>query len=39
MQIIVQENPHLVKGLVLSGQKWFEIDDQHDLEIAERIFS
>lgn len=39
MQRIVRKNPNLVKGLVLSGQKWFEIDDQHDLEIAERIFS
>lgn len=39
MQIIVRKNPDLVKGLVLKGQKWFEIDDQHDLEVAERIFS
>ncbi len=39
MQIIVQNDSDLVKGLVLNGQKWFEIDDQHDLAIAERIFS
>lgn len=38
MQVIVKRSPDLVKGLVLDGQKWFEIDDQHDLEIAERIF-
>ncbi len=39
MQILVRKNPRLIKGLVLNGQKWFEIDDQHDLEIAEKIFS
>lgn len=39
MQIIVNKNPDLVKGLVLDSQKWFEIDDQHDLEIAEKMFS
>lgn len=38
MQVIVNKNSDLVKGLVLDGQKWFEIDDQHDLEIAEKIF-
>lgn len=39
MQMIVRRNPDLIKGLVLSGQKWFEIDDQHDLDAAERFFS
>lgn len=39
MQMIVRKNPDLIKGLVLSGHKWFEIDDQNDLAIAEKIFS
>lgn len=39
MRNIVKDNPALIKGLVLNGQEWFEIDDQHDLEIAEKIFS
>lgn len=38
MQNIVKEKPDLLIGLVLNGQKWFEIDDQHDLEIAEKCF-
>ncbi len=38
MQVIVKRSPDLIKGLVLNGQKWFEIDDQHDLEMAEKIF-
>lgn len=38
MQVIVNRNPDLIKGLVLDGQKWFEVDDLHDLEIAEKIF-
>lgn len=38
MMEIVHEHPHLVRGYVLSGEKWFEIDDVHDLEIAERMF-
>ena len=39
MQSIVKGDPAIVKGLILNGQKWFEIDDQNDLEIAEKMFS
>ena len=38
MMRIVRDNPDCIKGMVLDGQKWFEIDDLHDLEIAERTF-
>ncbi len=39
MMKIVRKYHALVKGLILSGEKWFEIDDIHDLEIAEKLFS
>ena len=38
MMRIVRGHPRMVKGVVLSGEKWFEIDDLHDLELAEKIF-
>lgn len=38
MMRIVKSYPHLIKGMVLHGQKWVEIDDQNDLKLAERIF-
>lgn len=37
MQKIVLCNK-LVKGIILNGEKWFEIDDLDDLEKAEKIF-
>lgn len=39
METLVHENPRLVSGFVLDGQKWFEIDDTEDLAKAERIFA
>lgn len=39
MMEIVHKNPNLVRGYVLSGEKWFEVDDIQDLEIAERMFA
>lgn len=39
MEALVRENPDMIKGLVLTGQKWFEIDDLSDLEKAEKIWS
>ena len=39
MELIVHENTNIIKGLVLDGQKWFEIDDIEDLKKAEKIFS
>ena len=39
MMNLVRENPKSIKGFVLHGEKWFEIDDMVDLERAERIFS
>lgn len=38
METLVHENPELVTGFVLNGQKWFEIDDTADLARAEEIF-
>ena len=38
MMRIVRDHPRTVKGIVLSGEKWFEIDDLHDLELAEKVF-
>lgn len=35
---IVSNNPKLIRGMVLSGQRWCEIDDQQDLNLAETIF-
>ena len=39
MEIIVHNNPDMIKGMVLDGQKWFEIDNQDDLKKAEIIFN
>lgn len=38
MMRIVRNYPCAIKGLILDGEKWFEIDDAHDLKIAEEIF-
>ena len=38
MMRIVRANPNLIRGMVLHGQKWWEIDDEKDLHIAETIF-
>ena len=38
MMGIVRKDPRAVKGVVLRGEKWFEIDDSTDLAEAERIF-
>jgi hypothetical protein len=38
MRAIVNEKMKLIKGEVLHGEKWYEIDDLNDLKIAERIF-
>ena len=36
---IVRLNNRAVFGVLSGGEKWFEIDDQNDLKIAEKIFS
>jgi choline kinase len=38
MRNIVTDNTQLIRGEILHGEKWFEIDDIHDLQIAEKIF-
>jgi choline kinase len=38
MRIMVNDNNKLIHGVILSGEKWFEIDDINDLKIAESIF-
>lgn len=38
MMRLVRKNRRAIKGLVLNGQKWFEVDDLHDLKIAEKMF-
>ena len=38
MMKLVREDQRAIKGLVLDGQKWFEIDDLQDLKIAEELF-
>lgn len=38
MMRIVRANPKMVKGMVLRGEKWWEIDDVKDLHIAEALF-
>lgn len=35
---IVADNEKLIKGEVLKGENWYEIDDMHDLRKAEEIF-
>lgn len=39
MMRIVRDHPHLIRGMILQGQKWVEIDDRNDLRLAEKIFS
>jgi len=36
--ITMLDNPE-IKGFRLSGQKWYEIDDEQDLDIAESLFA
>lgn len=38
MMRIVRANPKMIRGMVLHGQKWFEIDDTDDLKKAEHLF-
>lgn len=38
MRVIVTENNDAIKGEILNGEKWYEIDDLNDLKIAESIF-
>lgn len=39
MRDIVRQNGNAVFGLTSGGLKWFEIDDENDLKIAEEIFA
>lgn len=39
MESLVKVNPHEVKGIILHGEKWFEIDNAEDLQKAELLFS
>lgn len=39
MKKLVKEHPDEIKGFVLNGQKWFEIDTVEDLQFAEALFS
>lgn len=38
MMRIVRANPNMIRGMVLHGQKWYEIDDMDDLQKAEKAF-
>lgn len=38
MKRIVEKYPDIIKGEILCGEKWYEIDDVNDLEIAETLF-
>lgn len=38
MMRAVRSNPKIIKGMVLHGQKWYEIDDMDDLKMAESMF-
>lgn len=38
MMRIVRGSKKCIKGMILNGQKWFEIDDLDDLKMAEKIF-
>ena len=38
MRHIVNEHPNLIYGEVLHHEKWYEIDDIHDLETEEKLF-
>ena len=39
LRIITSLNDHFLKALPLSHEKWYEIDDKQDLDIAEAIFA
>lgn len=39
LRIISFLNSHELKALPLNGEKWYEIDDKQDLDIAEAIFA
>ena len=39
LRIITSLNDHSLKALPLSHEKWYEIDDKQDLDIAEAIFA
>ncbi|QNM14774.1 aminotransferase class I/II-fold pyridoxal phosphate-dependent enzyme [Fusobacterium hominis] len=39
LETLVNVLPNCLKGLVLSSEKWYEIDDKQDLDIAESIFA
>jgi choline kinase len=38
MRVIVSGHPDSIKGEILKGEKWYEIDDVNDLKTAEQIF-
>lgn len=38
MKVIVENHPSLIAAEILNGEKWYEIDDMHDLSVAEEIF-
>ncbi len=38
MRDIVRDDGSIIYGLLSNGSKWFEIDDENDLNIAEEIF-
>lgn len=38
LEVILNVVPNKLKALVLSNEKWYEIDDKQDLNIAETIF-
>ena len=39
LRIITSLNDHSLKALPLTNEKWYEIDDKQDLDIAEAIFA
>ncbi|MBP5262388.1 MAG: aminotransferase class I/II-fold pyridoxal phosphate-dependent enzyme [Clostridiales bacterium] len=39
LRVITMLDDHLIKAKRLSGQKWYEIDDIQDLDIAESLFT
>lgn len=39
LRVLIQLNDAVIKAKRLDGQKWYEIDDIQDLDIAESIFS
>lgn len=38
MRKIVKKNISIMQGVILQGEKWYEIDDLQDLKVAEKIF-